>query len=135
TVDQEPPVPEPLRILDSSVARLEDWCDQFGEGLEPLRTFVLPGGTRTAAALHLSRTVVRRAERAAWIAVEAYGTESPGGINPAALRYLNRLSDLLFVLARHANREIGDNLWQPGATRVDPTTAAPTEEKRSRGNV
>ncbi len=117
--------PEPLRILDRSVTRLEQWCDRFGEGLEPLRTFVLPGGTRTAAALHLSRTVVRRAERAAWVATETYGTDSPGGISPIALRYLNRLSDLLFVMARHANRQVGDSLWQPGAARPDTEPTRP----------
>lgn len=130
----ENPDHTPLRILDSSLTRLEDWCDQFGEGLEPLRTFVLPGGTRTAAALHLSRTVVRRAERAAWGAVEAYGSDTPGGINSSAVRYLNRLSDLLFMLARHANRKLGDRLWQPGKNRIDPG-AQPGDAERSRGNV
>lgn len=120
------PEHEPLRILEASVTRLEQWCDRFGADLAVLRSFVLPGGTRVAAALHLARTVTRRAERTAWAAAEAYGIDAsddpavPGGINPTALRYLNRLSDLLFVLSRHANRGVDEVLWRPGSQRVTP---------------
>ena len=74
---------------------------------------MLPGGTRAAAHLHVARTVVRRAERATWTALEAH----PETMNPLTARYLNRVSDLLFVLARYANREQGDVLWVPGANR------------------
>lgn len=125
------PENEPLRILDDSVIRLEQWCDQFSTDLPVLRTFVLPGGSRVAAALHLARTVTRRAERTAWLAAEKYGTEAsadpevPGGVNPVALRYLNRLSDLLFVLSRHANREVGEVLWEPGAQRRPSSPSRP----------
>lgn len=114
---------EPLRITEEAVTRLERWCDEFGEGLPVLRSFILPGGTRTAAALHLARTVTRRAERAGWVAAEAYGTETaaddatPGGVSTVALRYLNRLSDLLFVLSRAANRGVDEVLWVPGGER------------------
>lgn len=117
---------EPLRIVQSSVDRLEDWCDSFGEGLPTLTSFILPGGAPAAAALHLARTVVRRAERSAWAAVEAYGTDEgagdlPGGVNLLAITYLNRLSDLLFLLARSVNGG-GETLWVPGKDR-EPTTA------------
>ncbi len=101
-----------LRILPTQVARLEQEIDAINARLKPLDSFVLPGGTPCAAHLHLARTVVRRAERlvAALAAAEA--------INPEALKYLNRLSDLLFVLSRHANDDGGrDVLWQPGANR------------------
>jgi cob(I)alamin adenosyltransferase len=81
--------------------------------LTKLRSFILPGGTPGAALLHLARTVARRAERSAWAAIEAYGDS----VNPLAAKYLNRLSDLLFILARAANSERGDVLWQPGANR------------------
>jgi len=120
----------PLRITAEAVTRLEEWCDRFGEGLPVLRSFVLPGGTATAAALHLARTVTRRAERAAWMAAETYGTEAggaergPGGISPIALQYLNRLSDLLFVLSRAANRGRDEVLWIPGGQRQNPTTTS-----------
>jgi cob(I)alamin adenosyltransferase len=117
---------EPLRIVQSSVDRLEDWCDSFGKDLPTLTSFILPGGTPAAATLHLARTVVRRAERAAWAAVEAYGTaegvgDLPGGVNLLAIAYLNRLSDLLFLLARAVNGG-GETLWVPGKDR-EPTTA------------
>lgn len=128
----EPEV-EPLRITEEAVTRLEHWCDEFGDGLPVLRSFVLPGGTRTAAALHLARTVTRRAERAGWVAAEAYGTETattdtdtPGGVNPVALRYLNRLSDLLFVLSRAANRGSDEVLWVPGGERTATTGSTDT---------
>lgn len=118
------PAHEPLRIIPSSVERLERWCDLFGEGLPALNSFILPGGTPTSAYLHVLRTMARRAERAAWAAAEVYGIEDDsaaarGGLNPIAMRYLNRLSDLLFILARHANAQAGANevLWIPGGER------------------
>jgi len=105
---------EPLRILDSQVDRLEREIDQLNAELEPLTSFVLPGGTPAAAALHLARTVCRRAERAC-VALAALADEP---VAPAALKYLNRLSDLLFVAARWVNdRGAGDVLWTPGGTR------------------
>ena len=99
----------PLRVTDAYVERLEAWCDEFNADLPELASFVLPGGTPAAALLHQARTVARRAERRAWALYEA----DPDGTNPVALRYLNRLSDLLFILARTANPE-GDVLWRPG---------------------
>ena len=78
---------------------------------------MLSGGTPAAAQLHVARTVSRRAERSAWAAVDAYGTSEDGGVNVLTAKYLNRLSDLLFVLARHANLEQGDVLWAPGGGR------------------
>lgn len=125
-----PVVPDPawtpLRIDQAGVDRLERWCDQFSAGLPPLASFILPGGTLAAAQLHLARTVVRRAERAGWRAAEKYGldgpTAAPGGINPLALTYLNRLSDLLFIASRAANGASGDVLWIPGKDR-EPTDA------------
>lgn len=112
----------PLRITADAVARLERWCDGFGEDLPTLRSFILPGGTPAGAALHLARTICRRAERSAWAAVEVYGTEPgggdvAGGVNPAAVRYLNRLSDLLFICARAVNGIEGEVLWVPGGER------------------
>jgi cob(I)alamin adenosyltransferase len=102
-----------LRIVASQVARLEIEIDDMNETLEPLTSFILPGGTPAVAALHLARTVVRRAERAAVALDEA---ES---LNPQLLAYLNRLSDHLFVAARFvAASNGGDVLWQPGATRT-----------------
>lgn len=101
-----------LRIVAAQVERLEREIDALNVELAPLTSFVLPGGTPFAAALHLARTVVRRAERA----VTALGAKER--INPEALKYLNRLSDHLFVLARHANNKgQADVLWQPGANR------------------
>lgn len=112
------PDPEypPLRIEQSYVDRLEAWCDQYNEELPALRSFILNGGTSAAAHLHVARTVVRRAERAAWAAFEEHGET----MNMLALTYLNRLSDLLFILARHANRSHGDVLWVPGGERDKP---------------
>jgi cob(I)alamin adenosyltransferase len=105
-----------LRIEQSQVERLEREIDQLNRDLEPLRSFVLPGGHPAAAALHLARTVCRRAER---LMVELAGAE-PGGVSPPAMRYVNRLSDYLFVAARWANAKCGgDVLWVPGATRTD----------------
>lgn len=102
-----------LRMIDSQVARLEAEIDALNEALPPLTSFILPGGTAAAAALHLARTVARRAERAAVALMEA--GES---VSPPALRYLNRLSDFLFVAARHANdRGASEVFWKSGATR------------------
>ncbi len=103
----------PLRIDPAYVERLERWCDEYNESLSKLRSFILNGGTVAAAHLHVARTVVRRAERAGWRAFEEHGET----MNKVALTYLNRLSDLLFILARHANRELGDVLWVPGGER------------------
>ena len=115
----EPAYP-PLRVEQDYVDRLEAWCDEFNESLETLRSFILPGGTAGAALLHVARTVVRRAERAGWAAYDVHGET----MNLLALQYLNRLSDLLFILARYANREQGDVLWKPGGERgVDTSTS------------
>jgi len=103
----------PLRIEQAYVDRLEGWCDTYNEDLPKLRSFILNGGTPGAAQLHVARTVTRRAERAAWAAFEVHGET----MNVVALKYLNRLSDLLFILARHANRSTGDVLWVPGGDR------------------
>ena len=101
-----------LRIVASQVERLEQAIDAMNAELEPLQSFILPGGSAAVAALHLGRTVVRRAERAA----VALNESEP--LNRHLLAYLNRLSDLLFVTARYvAAKEGGDILWQPGATR------------------
>ncbi|HEV8558299.1 MAG TPA: cob(I)yrinic acid a,c-diamide adenosyltransferase [Actinophytocola sp.] len=99
----------PLRITESYVERLERWCDEFNARLAKLTSFILPGGTPGAALLHVARTVTRRAERTAWALIEV-DTERT---NVLTARYLNRLSDLLFVLARIANPG-GDVLWRPG---------------------
>ena len=113
------PDPEypPLRVEESYVTRLEAACDEYNERLEKLRSFVLPAGTAGAALLHVSRTVVRRAERATWAALEVHADT----MNPLTARYLNRLSDLLFILARIANTTeaggAGDVLWTPGGNR------------------
>jgi len=102
----------PLRVADSQVTRLENEIDEMNGRLSPLRSFILPGGTALAAHLHLCRTVSRRAER---LAVELAQTES---LNPAAVKYLNRLSDWFFVAARVANQDgAADVLWVPGANR------------------
>jgi cob(I)alamin adenosyltransferase len=100
----------PLRVSQEYIDRLEGWCDTYNERLERLRSFILPGGTPGAALLHVACTSTRRAERAAWV---AYG-EHGDSMNGLAVKYLNRLSDLLFILARHANIERGDVLWRPG---------------------
>ena len=112
-----PVVPDPdyppLRVLPAYVERLEQHCDHYNADLAALRSFILPGGSTGAAALHVCRTVARRAERAAWAAHAEHGES----MNLVAITYLNRLSDLLFILARHANRAHGDVLWQPGGER------------------
>jgi cob(I)alamin adenosyltransferase len=108
-----PVVPDPkyppLRITESYVERLETWCDDFNARVPKLNSFILPGGTPGAALLHVARTVTRRAERGAWQLI----ADDPDRSNPLAARYLNRLSDLLFVLSRVAN-PTGDVLWSPG---------------------
>jgi cob(I)alamin adenosyltransferase len=111
-VTDDPPYP-PLRVDESYVARLEGACDEFNAGLPVLRSFVLPGGSPAAALLHVARTVVRRAERTTWAALEVHGD----AMNPLTARYLNRLSDLLFILARKVNEPGGDLLWKPGGDR------------------
>ncbi len=103
----------PLRIEQEYVDRLERWCDHYNESLPNLRSFILNGGTPGGALLHVARTVVRRAERSAWAAHEEHAET----MNVLAITYLNRLSDLLFILARYANREQGDVLWVPGGER------------------
>jgi cob(I)alamin adenosyltransferase len=101
-----------LRVTDAYVARLEGWCDEFNAHLSALDSFILPGGTAGAALLHVARTVARRAERRAWTLLEVDGERT----NPLAAKYLNRLSDLLFILSRIANPD-GDVRWVPGASR------------------
>ncbi len=111
-----PVVPDPsyppLRVLPDYTARLEQACDEFNARLDKLSSFILPGGTPGAALLHVARTVVRRAERAVWALLEADPERT--GTEPAL--YLNRLSDLLFILSRVANPG-GDVMWQPGGQR------------------
>jgi cob(I)alamin adenosyltransferase len=107
----DPPHP-PLRVEASYVERLEGWCDEFNAELPKLASFILPGGTPGAALLHHARTSARRAERSAWTLVEA----DPERTNRTAVLYLNRLSDLLFILSRVANPD-GDVLWKPGGAR------------------
>lgn len=165
---------EPLRIEQEAVDRLEQWCDRFSADLPKLRSFILPGGTPGGAQLHLARTITRRAERSAWLAIAHYGTQprsdrapgtepsqsgadqtgeqagtgqaatgdpgdavgtdhspvdradaagadqrpsDPGGVNPIAVSYLNRLSDLLFILSRSVNGTADEQLWVPGGDR------------------
>lgn len=102
-----------LRIGTDYITRLEQACDQYNAGLPVLRSFVLPGGSPGAALLHAARATVRRAERSAWAAMHAHGT----AVSPLPAQYLNRLSDLLFILARTANEAGGDLLWVPGGQR------------------
>ncbi|GAA2132098.1 cob(I)yrinic acid a,c-diamide adenosyltransferase [Kitasatospora kazusensis] len=111
-VVEDPKYP-PLRVLQTYIDRLETDCDHYLEQLEKLRSFILPGGTPGAAYLHLACTVVRRAERSTWAAIDEHGDS----VNPLTAKYLNRLSDLLFILARAANKERGDVLWVPGENR------------------
>ncbi len=103
----------PLRVQEHYVQVLEEACDRWNADLEALRSFVLPAGSPGAALLHVARTVVRRAERSTWAALADHGET----MNPLTVRYLNRLSDLLFILARVANADRGDVLWVPGANR------------------
>ncbi len=115
---------EPIRVQEAWIKELENQIDAYNSKLDKLDSFILPGGTSLAAGLHLARTVVRRAERATWHAIETHGVEAAkkgadaGGVNVLAAKYLNRLSDLLFVLARTANaRSGGDVKWVPSSTR------------------
>lgn len=112
-VSPEPPAYQQLRIDESYVTSLESACDEYNAALPVLRSFVLPGGTPGAALLHTARAVTRRAERSAWAAVRDHGET----VNVWPAKYLNRLSDLLFILARAANAERGDVLWRPGGDR------------------
>jgi cob(I)alamin adenosyltransferase len=107
-VTPDPKYP-PLRVTAAYVERLEGWCDEFNAGLAKLDSFILPGGTGGAALLHQARTIARRAERSGWALYAA----DPDRTNRIALLYLNRLSDLLFILARVAN-PAGDVTWHPG---------------------
>jgi cob(I)alamin adenosyltransferase len=107
-IADDPPYP-PLRITEDYVTRLEGWCDEFNERLPKLDSFVLPGGTPGAALLHVGRTVARRAERSAWALMH----DEPERTNVLTAKYLNRLSDLLFILSRVANPG-GDVKWVPG---------------------
>ena len=113
---------EPIRVQEAWIKDLEDFIDSYNSKLDKLDSFILPGGTSLAAGLHLSRTIVRRAERATWHAIETHGVEpakkgvEAGGVNVLAAKYLNRLSDLLFVLARVANSG-NDVKWKPTSTR------------------
>jgi cob(I)alamin adenosyltransferase len=110
--DTPPPYP-PLRIDETYITRLEAECDGFNSALPVLRSFLLPGGSRGAALLHMARTVTRRAERSAWAAASEHGDS----MSPLPARYLNRLSDLLFILCRVANAGHPDVLWKPGGER------------------
>jgi cob(I)alamin adenosyltransferase len=101
-----------LRVEEAYVTRLEGWCDEFNADLPKLSSFILPGGTAGAALLHQARTFARRAERSAWLLYE----DDPEHTNRQAMLYLNRLSDLLFILSRVANPD-GDVLWKPGGER------------------
>ncbi|PKZ66702.1 ATP:cob(I)alamin adenosyltransferase [Gordonia terrae] len=129
-VVEDPPYP-PLRIAQDYIDALERWCDAFGAELPALDSFILPGGTPLAALLHQARTVTRRAERSAWAAVSAHPDDT--SVLPA--KYLNRLSDLLFILSRVANRtrptagadqrgadSPGDVKWVPGGSRQRPAS-------------
>jgi cob(I)alamin adenosyltransferase len=105
-------VTDRLRVEQPSIDRLEELCDRFNADLPELRSFVLPGGTETAARLHVARTICRRAEREVLLGAQEVG------LNPLVLAYLNRLSDLLFILARAANDAAGrdEPLWKPGSS-------------------
>jgi cob(I)alamin adenosyltransferase len=110
---QQPQYP-PLRVTEDYVTRLEGWCDRFNEDLPKLASFILPGGTPGGAYLHVARTVTRRAERSVWALLEVDAERT----NPLTAKYLNRLSDLLFILGRVANPD-GDVLWQPGGPQAE----------------
>jgi len=112
-VTQSPPPYPPLRIEEDYITRLEGECDSFNSDLPTLRSFLLPGGSPGTTLLHMARTVTRRAERSAWAAIAEHGD----AVSPLPARYLNRLSDLLFILARQANSGHDDVLWKPGGER------------------
>jgi cob(I)alamin adenosyltransferase len=103
----------PLRIEEAYITRLEQECDAYNQDLPTLRSFLLPGGSPGSTLLHMARTVTRRAERSAWAAAGEHGDS----VSPLPARYLNRLSDLLFILARRANAGHDDVLWKPGGDR------------------
>lgn len=103
-----------LRITQAYIDRLEGWCDEYNARLPALNSFVLPGGSPLSALLHVARTTTRRAERSAWAAVDAH----PTSVSVLPATYLNRLSDLLFILARLANPD-GDVLWKPGGGQAE----------------
>ncbi|MEU3016453.1 cob(I)yrinic acid a,c-diamide adenosyltransferase [Nocardiopsis sp. NPDC007018] len=109
------PDPEypPLRVLPEYVTRLEKACDTYNADLPTLRSFILPGGSPTVALVHTARIVVRRAERSVWAAIDEHGDS----VNPLTARYLNRLSDLLFILGRHVAGDGDEVLWKPGGER------------------
>lgn len=115
---RENPKWPPLRLADGAVEQLEAWCDELNEPLSKLDSFILPGGTPGASLLHQARTAARRAERSVWALLAA----EPEETSPAPARYLNRLSDLLFIMARTANLPdhggAGDVLWRPGGERA-----------------
>ena len=112
--DGRPRKAEPLRVVQSQVERIERDIDMLNADLQPLRSFVLPGGSRAATALHLARTISRRAERR----MVALARKEPGGVGTPALIYMNRLSDFLFVASRFVNKKgEGDVLWVPGKNR------------------
>ena len=110
-VVDDPEIP-PLRVEQGYIDALESDCDRYNAHLPALRSFILPGGTPAAAHLHVARTVARRAERTTWAALHEHGDT----MNPLTATYLNRLSDLLIILARAANPD-GDVLWIPGGSR------------------
>jgi len=112
-VRPEPPPYPPLRIDEAYVTRLESECDSYNAGLPTLRSFLLPGGSPGSTLLHVARTATRRAERSAWAAAGQHGDS----VSPLPARYLNRLSDLLFILSRVANAGHDDVLWKPGGDR------------------
>lgn len=101
---------KPLRITQEQIDYLEIQIDKYNANLQPLRSFILPSGSVSSSHLHVARTIVRRAERRTWHAINSFGE----GVNILTAKYLNRLSDLLFVLARYENRQNGDQLWVPG---------------------
>ncbi|GAB2497203.1 cob(I)yrinic acid a,c-diamide adenosyltransferase [Nocardiopsis aegyptia] len=107
------PAYPPLRVEPEYVARLEEACDAYNADLPTLRSFLLPGGSPTVALLHTARIVVRRAERAVWAAIEEHGDT----VNPLTAQYLNRLSDLLFILGRYVAGDGDEVLWKPGGER------------------
>lgn len=123
-IEENPKYP-PLRVEPDYIERLEDWCDQFNEDLPKLDSFILPGGTPAAALLHTARVITRRAERAAWTACRDF----PETTSVLPAKYLNRLSDLLFILGRVAN-EGNDVKWVPGGQREEERQAVADAKKR-----
>nr|MDT0658305.1 cob(I)yrinic acid a,c-diamide adenosyltransferase [Micromonospora sp. DSM 115978] len=124
-IEPDPAFP-PLRVTEEYVTRLEGWCDEYNATLAKLDSFILPGGTAGAALLHVARTVARRAERSAWAVVR----REPERTSALPAKYLNRLSDLLFILARTAN-PAGDVLWVPGGNRAtgEPAAGEPAADR------